>query len=322
LFHGTHIAAAGFSFTTSDTDLGISATISGSGAIRGSFFAPAPSGIDIGLPSRLDKATLYIDGVEAASAQTAGHVSFTLPSGKHQWELTLGQPVPLAPRVDRTEYTAGGAIIYGTSVGSASTYNLELSTDNAQTWAEVKRASEPQFTLADLKPGEKYHVRLLARNDASLSAPGPEYPLYITLDPPPPPDGLNVELSRGRARITWGEVLGVTEYRLYRKTATESKFIVAYAGRQTLWEDINPSIEPSARPVSSAETLRNTPMPTCEYYVTSVNPIGESTPSRRANTDPTSWRNWNPIYEEPFRRSVELSEGTLPNDGGGRYYPK
>jgi hypothetical protein len=173
-----------------------------------------------------------------------------------------------------------------------------------------------------LKSGDKYHVRILARNDASLSAPGPEYPLYIAQDPPPPPDGLNVELSRGSARINWGEVLGVAEYRLYRKTAQESEFRVAYAGRQTHWEDVNPSIEPSVKPVSSARTMRDTPMPTCEYYVTSVNPIGESTPSRRANTDPASWRNWNPIHEEPFRRSVELSEGALPNDGGGRYYPK
>ena len=322
LFHGTHIAAAGFSFTTSNTDLGISATISGSGTVRGFFFAPASTEIEIGLPSRLDKAALYIDGVETSGTQTAGRVSLTLPSGKHQWELTLGQPEPLVPRIDRTEYTVGGAIIYGTREASASTYILELSKDNAQTWTEIKRASEPLFTLADLKPGEKYHVRLLARNDASSSAPGPEYPLYVTQDPPPPPDGLNVELSRGRARITWGEVLGVAEYRLYRKTAKESAFTVAYAGRETHWEDANPSIEPSARPVSSAETLRNTPMPTCEYHITSVNPIGESAPSRKANTDPTSWRNWNPIHEEPFRRSVELSEGTLPNDGGDRYYPK
>ena len=73
--------------------------------MRGFFFAPASTEIEIGLPSRLDKAALYIDGVETSGTQTAGRVSLTLPSGKHQWELTLGQPEPLVPRIDRTEYT-------------------------------------------------------------------------------------------------------------------------------------------------------------------------------------------------------------------------
>jgi len=320
LFHGTYIGAAGFSFTTRDADLGISAKISKDGMIRGHYFAPTESEVEIRLPSHSERLTLYIDGGQVAANRSMNRLSVKLPVGMHQWELSTGAPVPMAPKLDRTEYTKGGALIYGGAVASGTSYVVQVSTDNAVTWIDKGTAAEPVFTLGSLLPGKKYHVRLLAKNAAHVSEPGPEYPLYITEEAPPPPDGLHVELSAGEADITWGEVFGVAEYRLYRKKPSESQFVVVYAGRSRRWKDVDAIIAASAE--SPIDRRARSAASFIEYYVTCVNHIGESRASRRGDTDPVSWRNWNPTGKEPFRRTVEYSEGKLPNDGRGRYYPK
>jgi hypothetical protein len=324
LFHGTHIAAAGFSFTTRDTMLGISAKIvrsSRQGAAEGYFYAPAPSQVELGLPAGSDKVVLYIDGTSVGSTLT-DRVVANLPAGLHHWELTNGLPVPPSPLIEYTEYNSDGTIVYGTPVAAATLYQLEISADDAATWQPVGgTVSEPVFTLAGLANGKKYHVRLIAKNEAHQSIPGPEYPVYVMRDPPPPPDGLHVELSAGSANLTWGEVLGITEYRVYRRKKGESQFAVAYRGRAATWKDMDSSILPSATsPQDSASS--HGAQPDLEYYLTASNHNGEGQRSRSANTDPASWRNWNPTGSEPFRRTVELNEGQMPNDGGGRYYPK
>jgi hypothetical protein len=306
LLHGTHIAAAGISLATNDTDLGISATVSNDGSIRGFYFAPSASSVEIGLNPRSEKLLFYIDGGEVSGNRSTNRLALELPPGKHQWELALGLPIPLAPRIERTEYTKGGVIVYGASVSSASTYRLEVSADDAQTWTESHTASDPTFTLTGLTLNRKYHVRLRARNASGESAPGSEYPVYVTQEPPPAPDGLHVALSTGEAEISWGEVLGVTEYRLYRKTSGMSEFSVAYAGRLTRWTEEDTSIESPAESRSGSTGASMSSAPAIEYYVTSFNQIGESLATQG----------------ERFRRTVELSEGNLPNDSGSRYYPR
>jgi hypothetical protein len=115
------------------------------------------------------------------------------------------------------------------------------------------------------------------------SLPGPEYPLYVTSDPPVAPDGLHVELSDGAATLTWGEILGVTEYRLYARAAGTGEFrILARA----------------------------------------VNGNGEGPKSRTAGTNPASWRGWDPRPGESFRRAYSLSPDSpsSPNTESA-YYP-
>src|SRR5260370_29979901 len=92
----------------------------------------------------------------------------------------------------------------------------------------------------------KYHVRLFARNAEHMRAPGPEFPVYITRQPPSPPDGLYVELRSGSANLSWGKAVGTTEYRLYRKRKEETKFHVIYVGLATTWKDVDPPIIPPA----------------------------------------------------------------------------
>ena len=279
------------------------------------------SSITIGLPPSSEGLSLYIDGAKTSATRQDNQLSIILPAGQHRWELSAGLPTPLAPPIEYTESTRGGAIVHGVPVASADSYILELSDDQAATWKRAGKASEPMFTLAGLVSPRKYHARLIAQNAEHQSAPSPEYPLYITSDPPPAPSGLHVDLSAGAAHLAWGEVLGITAYRVYRKRRGEPGFRVAYTGRLPHWIDLDPAIVPSAASPSDTRAAGAGDQPAFQYYVTAVSHIGESRPSRPADTDPASWRNWNPVVNEPFRRTVERTEGSLPNDGTGRYYP-
>jgi hypothetical protein len=323
LFHGTHIAGGGLSITTADTDLGISASIPNSGgAIAGYFFAPSSSEVEIGVSTPAERLVLYIDGERTESTGTAGRITARLPGGRHRWELTEGLPVPLAPSVLKTELLSGGAVVHASPVAAATSYIFELSSDEARTWQSAGTAVGPSLKLSGLANGTKYHVRVTARNAEHSSVPGPEYPLYVTAHPPSPPDGLFVELTPGAAILTWGEVLGATEYRLYRREKRDAHFRCAYLGAARTWKDTDTSITP---PDASPDQPRSqaSARAVFEYYVTAVSHNGESVPSRTANTDPASWRNWNPTGREPFRRVLEQRTlGAGPNDGGGRYYPQ
>ena len=317
LFHGTHIATKDLSFTTLDSDLGISARMTNSGLAWGYFFAPAATEVQIAFNNSTAKMSLYINGELIPNANTA-----LLPAGRHRWELTGGLPVPLAPSVLSTESLPAGAIIHGGAVAGATSYSAEISSDNAATWTPCGTANQPLFKLNGLTNGAKYHVRITSHNAEQKSDPGAEYPMYVTDQAPSPPDGLFVDLAQGSVTITWGEVLGATEYRLYRRAKSETKFRVAYSGSQRVWKETNSAIVPSAG--SPANTVPGRDATTaCEYYVTTLSHNGESKPSRQADTNPASWRNWNPTDGEPFRRVLEQrTPNMLPNDGGQKHYPR
>lgn len=322
LFHGTLISAAGLTLSTNDTDLGISATVGSQGAIRGKYFAPKASAVSLRFNKLAQDSAVYVDGAKLSDVRNQEGLTFSLPAGAHEWELTRSLPCPIAPAVTRTEYAGGGAMVFGEAVPSAAEYTLEISEDNASTWKVYAKETAPRFQLRGLKNGAKYHVRLLANNSEQHSMPGPEYPLYITDQIPSAPIGLHMDLRRGSATLSWGETLGTSEYRLYRKRPGESAFRIAYSGLLRTWTDENPEIQPPAEMPSDRPEKGDGLARVCQYYVTAVNHNGESRPSRISNTDPTSWRNWNPTGDEPFRRTVDRSLSPLPNDGIGRYYPE
>jgi hypothetical protein len=206
------------------------------------------------------------------------------------------------------------------SVASATRYRLELSKDNGATWSNIASQNEPAIEVSGLAHEEKVHVRAVALNSAHESSPGPEYPLYITRNPPPPPDGLRCELHAGFAVISWGEILGATEYRLYARLAGEDEFHLLYRGTDRTFEDRRPGIQPSnvfpETPVIPAADL-------IEYCVTALNGNGEGARSRVADTNPASWRNWDPRAGEAFRRVYAFPPDSVPLPGSlPRYYPR
>ena len=320
LFHGRRIGARGLQFTTDDTDLGIGGVIQDGKTVSGKYVAPRPSWVRIGGPGVRAGWVLHVDGIAHAGRREGNAVRYELPAGNHRWELTDTLPVPDAPRILRTENVSGGGRVIVEPVGGATQYMLELSRDGGTTWAPVGVPGGPQPAVTDLPNGRKVHVRARALNARHTGAPGPEYPLYVTDQPPPPPDGLRVALADGAATVTWGEILGASEYRLYgrRRSETDWQRIQHGLGRQHV--DRRPFIRAcDAKPGGGAWPA---PEPVMEYCVTAVNGNGEGARSHRADTDPTSWRNWDPRPGERFRRIPRHATDALPSeDEWPRHYP-
>jgi hypothetical protein len=323
LFHGSHISASGLSFTTADPDLGLSGTIVAREAPRGEYYAPKASSVRIATPSWPDQIAFYVDGEVQEPKRDANQMVIDLAEGSHHWELTDKLPVPMAPRIVRTENHAGGARIIAAAVASATQYRFELSKDSGATWAVIGLQTDPEFSIGGLANVQKVHVRATALNALHESKAGPEFPLYFTRNPPPSPDGLRVDLSNGGAAISWGEVLGVSEYRLYARTSDERDFRLLYRGLDRIFHDNRSAIHAADSKPGDSGAARQPDI--LEYCVAAVNGNGEGARSRTADTNPASWRNWDPKPGEPFRRAysehaVSTSHGT--DSEKPLYYPR
>ncbi|MGH9599429.1 MAG: hypothetical protein ACRD27_06165, partial [Terracidiphilus sp.] len=323
LFHGTQIGVAGFTFTTDDSELGIGGVLAPDEPAHGQYYAPIPSSIRIALPPASANATFYIDGEAQPVRRDGATLILDLEQGAHRWELTAQLPVPVPPRILRTENHAGGARVVISPVAAAAKYRIELSRDNGATWSAAAIENEPAASLDGLANGVKVHVRAIALNAQHQSEPGSEYPLYVTSDPPPPPDGLYVALSNGAATLTWGEVLGVAEYRLYTRSAPGEDFRLLYRGLDRSYVYKQSSIRaPLAQPEDPDPSAH---ADFIEYCVSCVNANGEGPRCRIENTNPASWRNWDPMPGEPFRRVFEdmsPSASIRVATQWPRYYPR
>jgi hypothetical protein len=317
LFHGTRIGVPGLAFVTEDRDLGIGGAVEPGRAPSGDFYAPKATALKI-LAKDLPPATvLYLNGAAITGGAKAGEFAVTLAAGRHRWELTDALPAPLPPMILRTENSPGGGRVVVEPVAAATHYRLEISADNAATWTPLETKSAPRFSVAGLADGKKVHLRVVAHNAQRESRPGPEYPLYVTSAPPPPPDGLRVKLSEGAAELSWGEILGAAEYRLYARSAPNAEFRPVFKGLGRTTIDRRAGIRACDPLPSFNRPSKN--FPAVEYYVTAVTGNGESARSRVAHTDPSSWRNWDPRPGEKFRRVASYREGDA--DDSARYYP-
>jgi hypothetical protein len=323
LFHGAQIGVEGLEFSTADSDLGIGGTVAAGQAPRGTFYAPKPAVVKIAAGAGMEKAAFYIDGEAQNGRREAGALIVDLKQGQHTWELTNRLPIPLAPQILRTENHAGGARVVIAPVASAAQYRLQLSRDNGATWTTAGETTEPAAMVTGLANGEKVHVRAIALNAGHESAPGPEYPIYAGSEAPPPPDGLHVELFNGAARLMWGEVLGVSEYRLYTRRAPDQEFRLLYRGLERDYEDKQAAIRAALPAPGGPDPLPRTSL--IEYCVSCANANGEGPRSRIADTNPASWRDWDPKPGEPFRRTFEdmsPSASLRVPTKWPRYYPR
>jgi hypothetical protein len=318
MFHGTHIAVEGWSFKTSDTDLGIGGSIVNGKTLRGEYSAAGSSAVSITTPAPSAAMRFYIDGEAQPGDLSSGVLMVNLKQGRHHWEVSDSLPVPVAPIITRTENRSGGARFFVGAVAGATRYRVEVSSDNGGTGVQAAVESAAEVEVKGLRDGQKYHVRAVALNAMQESVPGPEYPLYVSAGAPAPPDGVRMELSDSAATITWGEILGVTEYRLYARAAADEKFHLIEHGPERCHVDRRAGIRGA---VAVPATRRSKAATLIEYCVTAVNGNGESVRSRIVNTDEGSWQNWDPRPGEGFRRVY-----SFPNDATDatrpRYYPR
>jgi len=322
LFHGTRIGVGGLTLTTTDTDLGIGGTVPEGQPASGTYYATKASSVRVARSGLTEKHVFYVDGVRSATKIEADGIAVELNEGLHRWELTDRLPVPIAPRIMRTENHAGGARVIAEQVGSAAQYRFEISKDMAATWVALGTQAAPEFILNGLADGTKVHVRAVALNALHESEPGAEYPLYVTKDAPPQPEGLHVALTEGMATLTWGEVLGVSEYRLYARVG-KGRFSVVYRGLDRTYQDKGATIH-AALAVPN-EPGRAPDANVVEYYVTAANGNGEGPKSRTADTNPASWRNWDPQPGEAFSRrftDTAASASTRISAAWPDHYPR
>jgi hypothetical protein len=326
IFEGTRISADGVTLEPA-ADLAVSAVAGKDGALGGRFTSLKGGALAVTSRNTPAAAGFFVDGVKVAAEASGGVWKVTLPAGKHAWELTAGQPHPPAPHVLHTVNRSGETEVYFAAAGGASSYRAQLSRDNGATWTDAGTAAASPIRIASLKNGEKVHVRLIASNALHTSAPGPEYPVYVTDGAPDHPDGLRLRLGKDQVDLDWGEVLGVREYRLYRRVKGEQTFTLVYHGATTSFRDHAPGVVPAyAMPGMAANAGRaTTPVRIYEYAVAAVNGNGEGSRSTTVDTSPESWRNWDPKPDEPFRRRFTYNTTNYMQVGqeepGPRYYP-
>ena len=141
------------------------------------------------------------------------------------------------------------------------------------------------FTRRGLDNGRKYHVRVVAANADRISEPGPDYPCRVDSGRPAAPDGLRLLLGGDHVDITWGEVLGAARYRLYRRLKGDLGYREVFSGLAYEFRDTEP------------DTDR-----VYEYAVAAENGNGIGPESTPVDTDPDSWRFWEPPLRSDGKR--------------------
>jgi len=331
LFHGSCVGSGDIVLRVSDPETGVSLVYGTLPDLKGVYFTRT-SGTLILEASQLVGAeaglfpahtAFYIDGAPVAATVTDRKLTVRLPAGQHRWEAAAHLPEPMPPAILRTENRSGGARVFFNKVAGAERYRVELSRDDGAGWKPAGDATSGtggigQIELRELPNDRKVHVRAVAVNACQESRPSAEYPVYVTGAPPLPPDGLKVDPSRKQARVSWGEVLGVTEYRLYRRERAISPlgtlpgeargdFKEIYRGLAPSFTDSGiDAVPPLANPGVKANAAHPAPVKAIyEYAATAVNGNGESAKSSTADTNPASWRNWYPPgIELRFRRQT------------------
>ncbi|MEY9862126.1 hypothetical protein ABH935_007771 [Catenulispora sp. GAS73] len=278
LFHGSAIGAGDVLLTTDDPNLGISLEYADGTSISGVFFTHRETTARLCIASGLGTGSLFVDGVAPMMTRvTDTELLVSLPAGRHLVEFTNGLPRPLAPRVLRTANSSQSAIVEFEHVEAAESYVIQLSKDGGTRWETAGSARQSPCTLRGLENDTKYHVRVIATNADQIGEPGPDYPLYVNADRPPAPDGLRLRPSGDHVDITWGEVLGASRYRLYRRLKGDLGYREVFSGLAFEFRDTEPASDR-----------------VYEYAVAAENGNGIGPESTPIDTDAGSWRFWEP----------------------------
>ena len=298
LFKGKRIGNQDIVLEVGNLALGVSAAYKTTSDVSGQYYSYAGGKLSITLPKGLPSSTaLYVNGAPVKAAPSGNTLSADLPAGGGSWQLTTGAAVPMAPEITSSLARNNGASIQWSPVASATGYRVELSKDGGLTWSQAGTSKEGKFTLSGIKPPEKVHLRVIALNGKTESLPGKDFPVYVTGKPPEPPFGLRLKLAKDEINATWGQVLGIKEYILYRRKAGTSAWKEIHRGPEHSFRDQATGIttfQPDPGLESRAWRQPEASPAVYEYAVSAVDDVGEGAKSSVASTDPSCWRNWYP----------------------------
>lgn len=300
MFHSRKMGAAGLTVAVDREWIGVGCRIEND-RVEGVFMAPQAGAITL-TAANMDSKTLYIDSRPVEMVRGQGSITAPLPAGQHTWQLVAGPPRPAQPVIKSTAYLKNGVRLDFTETAGAQDYLIELSRDGGKSWQEQASTAETAILLSALVPG-KYHVRVTARNGDLIGLPADEWPAYVTEEPPHHPEGVALRITENGAELSWGRVLGVTEYRLYRREAGTDDYELIYSGGAREFTDSPP--EPLTRPYALPGIARNAHRPKApvyEYAVSAVNGFGEGDKSPPVTTDPASWLVWQPAGPTGYSR--------------------
>ena len=240
------------------------------------------------------KRTFYLDGLPLPGETLKdGSLLINMPAGHHQWQYSNTGVIPEPAQVGSTIVSSHSVKIGWQPVNGALSYQLQVSRDGGQHWENTASpVRENTIELTGLTNGQKIHVRLIAQGKGGSAVAGDDYPVYPTDQVPHAPEGLLVDITGPKSQLSWGGILGVGSYRLYRreKHATDTIYHLIYNGAARCYSDVK---EPGR---------------IFEYAVSAVNGNGESAKSTVSDNDPKRFLNWQPIPGEGFRRDIENHE--------------
>ena len=305
MFHGTKIGNDRLTLDVSDTDVGVSAVYTSDSHLNGEFDCSSGATICFRwkneIPSNLK---FYVDGKLQVANTQGNSLTVEIPGGKHIWTLTESLPGLPRPVVQQIRNEKGKVWLALKPIPGASQYRFEYSSEGDTGWSTLNVQSSPEVVIRRSGTEQKGYIRATAINEEHESRTSVIYPVYFTSERPHFPDGLKVKIRTESVQLTWGNVWGCDEYKLYKRSKGSRTFQLIYKGAENQFTDKRVGQE------------------VCEYAVTAVNGNGESALSVPVDTDPTSWLNFDPVPGEPFRRVLSKWSG-VDNSGekGEVYYP-
>ncbi len=307
LFHGTRIGNASFEIQTSNTDAGISAVYSGVTNISGNYTSQQASAVTFQWTGSIpENILLFIDGKKYPGKFQQNKILVQIPAGKHIWTLTSGFPDLPRPEIDFTRNEKGKVFLAVHPVSGASRYRFEYSTNGSSDWSALKEQTSNGLLIRPAKTENKGYVRVIAVNNDHKSPASVIYPAYFTSEKPHCPDGLKLNIFPGKVELTWGKVLGCSEYQLFRRIKGSEKYQSIYKGKERQFTD---------RTASAKEIY--------EYAVLVANGNGVSELCSAVDNNPSSWLNFDPKPGESFRRvASSWSESDNSGEKVGIYYPE
>lgn len=231
------------------------------------------------------KRYVWIDGIKVYSEYNDGMYTFSMPKGNHTWSIGLMPKIKQA-KINNVVSNKDGFSCFFENI-EIDNYEIQVSADGENTWKTVGITPNMFFNLDNLACG-KYHVRVRGLRGVEKGEFSNSYPVYITNQKPHCPTGLRItQLQNRKYEITWGQVLGCSQYHLYLRQ--KDKYVLVYEGEMR-------------RFISSYEG---------SYYVTAVNGNGESEASISRDTSDILTR-WDNHQEKGFIRDTRSHERGYP----------